>query len=89
MIRIPYIDMIRDREIERNRQRREKYTHVEYGGSKPVDDDKFKPVSAYEIRANDRGYVDVYDVETGEFIFSDDTSFAAKEYILRNQRVSA
>lgn len=50
-----------------------------------LNDDKFDEVFNYDfIRV--RGYCEVYDNRTGEFLFRDDTSAAAKEYIRQNQR---
>ena len=85
MNRIPYLDQIRDHQLERIRSQKQT---VEV--NKKVDEDKFGPVWMYEFVDSDKGeYVDVYDGFTGEFLFRDDSSFAAKEYIRQNQRVSA
>lgn len=50
-----------------------------------VEDEKFKPVWKYDFIKSKRGYVDVIDIDTGEFIFRDDTSALAKEYIRQHQ----
>lgn len=48
-------------------------------------DEQFKPAYYYEYRQSKKGYVDVIDPETGEFMFRDDTSAAAKEFISQHQ----
>lgn len=87
-MRIPYIDKIRDEQIARlKRIREQKKQIIQPDNTATIDDEKFNPVWTYEFRDSGRGYVDVYDGRTGEFLFSDDSSFAAKEYIRQNQRV--
>jgi hypothetical protein len=46
--------------------------------------EKFKPWYMYDYIQNGL-YVDVIDSETGEFMFRDDTSALAKEYIQNHQ----
>ena len=49
-----------------------------------LEDEKFKPVYMYRFEQK-RGYVDVFDEDTGEFMFRDDTSALAKEWIRNHQ----
>ena len=87
-MRIPYIDKIRDEQIARlKRIREQKKQIIPSDNAEPIEEEKFNPVWTYEFRDSGRGYVDVYDGRTGEFMFSDDSSFAAKEFIRKNQRV--